>query len=123
MSDISLVRLRKALDSLRRGYKDSPSELERDGLIQRFEYTLDLSWKTSKKILLLNGIEKDTPKNIIRELGLHGWIDNPEAWMDYLTKRNETSHIYNEEVADKIFKVIKNFITDVEKLISVLESK
>jgi hypothetical protein len=42
MSEISLIRLRKALESLKKGYTDNPSELERDGLIQRFEYTLEL---------------------------------------------------------------------------------
>lgn len=123
MAEISLSRLLKALDSLRRGYKDKPSELERDGLIQRFEYTLELSWKTSKKILQFNGIETDTPKNVIREMAQLGWIDNAEAWLDYIDKRNQTSHIYNEEVAVAIFSVIKNFISDAEELYQVLEAK
>lgn len=123
MSEISLIRLRKALESLKKGYKDQPSELERDGLIQRFEYTLELCWKSSKKILYANGIEVDTPKNVIRELGQLGWINNPEDWIDYLDKRNETSHMYNEEVAIKIFNVIKGFIKDVDLLILNLDKK
>lgn len=123
MSEISLARLIKALETLKRGYTDKPSELERDGLIQRFEYTLELSWKTSKKILQFNGIESDTPKNVVREMGQLGWLANPEAWIDYIDKRNETSHMYNEEVAIKIFSVIKNFINDAELLIKTLEGK
>lgn len=123
MSEISLARLVKALDTLKRGYTDKPSELERDGLIQRFEYTLELSWKTAKKVLQYNGIESDTPKNVVREMGQLGWIENPEAWIDYIDKRNETSHMYNEEVAVKIFAVIKAFIQDAEKLIKTLEGK
>ncbi len=123
MSEISLARLVKALETLKRGYTDKPSELERDGLIQRFEYTLELSWKTSKKVLQFNGIESDTPKNVVRELGQLNWIENPEAWIDYIDKRNETSHMYNEEVAVKIFAVIKAFIQDAEKLINILEGK
>lgn len=123
MSEISLARLEKALDSLRRGYKENPSELERDGLIQRFEYTVELCWKTSKKVLIANGIDSDTPKNIVRELAQLGWIENPEAWIDYVNKRNETSHIYNEEVAARIFSVIKQFIVDADALIKTLEGK
>jgi nucleotidyltransferase substrate binding protein (TIGR01987 family) len=123
MSEISLFRLRKALESLKKGYTDNPSELERDGLIQRFEYTLELCWKSSKKILYANGIEVDTPKNVIRELGQIGWIPNPEDWIDYIDKRNETSHMYNEEVAIKIFSVIKRFISDVDSLLEILELK
>ncbi len=123
MSGISLIRAHKALDSLKRGYIEQPTELERDGLIQRFEYTLELCWKSSKKVLYLNGIEVDTPKNVIRELGNLGWISNPESWIDYIEKRNETSHMYNEEIANKIFKVIKNFMADADSLLSILEKK
>jgi nucleotidyltransferase substrate binding protein (TIGR01987 family) len=123
MSEISLSRAKKALDTLKRGYKDKPSELERDGLIQRFEYTMEICWKSSKKVLHLNGIDVDSPKNVIRELGNLNWIKEPKVWIDYLEKRNETSHIYNEEVAEKIFAVIKNFIKDAEDLINILESK
>lgn len=123
MSELTLVRLNKALASLKNGYKKNPSELERDGIIQRFEYTLELCWKTSKKVLFSNGIEIDTPKNVVREMGQLNWISNPEAWIDYIDKRNETSHMYNEDVAIKIFSVINNFIIDAELLIHTLETK
>lgn len=123
MTDISLFRLVKALESLKKGYTDNPSELERDGIIQRFEYTLELCWKTSKRILFHNGIEVDTPRNVVREMGSLNWIRNPADWIDYIEKRNETSHIYNEEVAIKIFGVISKFINDADELLKVLETK
>lgn len=123
MTEVSLSRLKMALDSLRRGYTDSPSELERDGLIQRFEYSLELCWKTSKKVLFFNGIESDSPKNVIREMAQLGWISNPEVWIDYIDKRNQTSHIYNEQVALEIFSVIKAFIEDSENLFQTLDQK
>jgi nucleotidyltransferase substrate binding protein (TIGR01987 family) len=121
MSDLTIKRLQKALDTLKAGYKKNPSELERDGLIQRFEYTLELCWKTSKKVLFSNGIEVDTPKNVMRELGQLNWISNPERWIDYIDKRNETSHMYNEDVAIRIFDVIEKFISDAESLIIILD--
>jgi nucleotidyltransferase substrate binding protein (TIGR01987 family) len=85
--------------------------------------TLELCWKSSKKILLANGIETDTPKNVMRELGQLGWVSDPASWLDYVEKRNMTSHMYNEEVANEIFKVIGQFIKDANLLLSVLGSK
>lgn len=123
MSEISLARLVKALASLKKGYTDHPTELERDGLIQRFEFTLEQCWKSSKKVLFHNGIDVDTPKNVIREMGQLNWISNPESWIDYIDKRNETSHMYNEQIAEKIFSVIKQFIADADDLVKVLDTK
>ena len=122
MTVLSVNRLAKALESLKNGYKPHPSDLERDGLTQRFEYTLQLCWKTAKKVLFINGIEVDTPKNVMRELGALGWIDNPEDWLDYIEKRNQTGHMYNEAVAEEIFSVIAKFIIDAEKLLKTLSA-
>ena len=123
MAEISLVRLAKALNLLTSVYQSDLSEIERDGAILRFKYTLELCWKSSKKILLANGIETDTPKNVMRELGQLGWISDPASWLDYIEKRNMTSHMYNEEVANEIFKIIGQFIKDANLLLSVLGSK
>ncbi len=121
MSEISLARLSKALKSLESGYKPKPTELERDGIIQRFEYSLDLCWKTSKKVLLSNGIESDSPKNVMRELGQLGWIHDVSIWLDYIEKRNLTSHMYNEEIANQIFQVIGDFIKHANLLLETLK--
>lgn len=123
MEYITLEHLVRAWKSLKRGYKSDPTSLERDGIIQRFEYTLDLSWKTAKKVLQNNGIEVDTPKNVVRELGSLGWLNNPADWIDYIEKRNQTSHMYNEPVAEEIFSVIQHFITDAEALLMILQEK
>lgn len=123
MSEVSLSRLEKALESLKKGFKKDPSELERDGLIQRFEICVEISWKTAKKVLQENGILSDAPKNIIRELGNVGWIEDPKKWLKYLDLRNETSHIYNKEVAIKIFSSIETFIQDADDFLKMLRSK
>lgn len=123
MTSISLNNLDKALKTLKKGFKKCPSELERDGLIQRFEFCVELSWKTSKKVLAQNGISVDTPKNVIRELGQLEWIEDPKTWILYIDLRNEASHIYNEETANKVFSAIEQFIQDAEKLIKALETK
>jgi nucleotidyltransferase substrate binding protein (TIGR01987 family) len=65
----------------------------------------------------------DTPKNVIRELGQLEWIEDPKTWILYIDLRNEASHIYNEETANKVFSAIEQFIQDAEKLLKALETK
>lgn len=123
MTDITLEKLRKALESLERGYKTNPSELERDGIIQRYEFSVELTWKTAKKVLEQNSIETDVPKNVFREMARIGWISNPEVWFDFIKQRNKASHIYNEEIAKEIFEVIPSFIIESRKVFEVLKQK
>jgi len=119
---MTLVHLKKALESLKKGYKTQPTELERDGIIQRFEFALKISWITAEKVLNENGIITDSPKNIFRELSKLGWIENPEEWIEFVNARNKTSHEYNENLAQEVFLVIPQFIESAYKLLDVLEN-
>lgn len=118
---MTLVHLKKALESLKKGYKSQPSELERDGIIQRFEFTLEVCWNSAKRVLVANGLSPDSPKNVFRELAKLSWIENPEEWIEFVNARNKASHIYNEKVAMEVFSVIPDFIKNAEKLIQILE--
>ena len=89
MAKLSVTPLKHALSTLSEAYIDTPSDLERDGLIQRFEYCLELCLKTSKKILFENGIEVDVPKSIFRELASLEWIDSAEPWLQFIQARNK----------------------------------
>jgi nucleotidyltransferase substrate binding protein (TIGR01987 family) len=103
--------------------KPPANKLERDGIIQRFEYCLEISWISAKKVLEFQGYQIDTPRNIIRELAKIGWIDNPEDWIEFLDARNKTSHLYHEEVANELFKLVPLFLSSSHKLLSTLEEK
>jgi nucleotidyltransferase substrate binding protein (TIGR01987 family) len=120
---MTLNNLKNALITLQAGYKTNPSELERDGLIQRFEYCVELCWKTSKKILAEDGIQVDVPKNVFRELANIGWISNPKKWLEFIDKRNMTFSIYSEKNAIEVFDIIPSFINESDKLLKTLESK
>ncbi|MCY4574818.1 MAG: nucleotidyltransferase substrate binding protein [Gemmatimonadetes bacterium] len=86
------------------------SDLEREGLIQRFEYTFELAWKTLKDRLEYDGVQVPTatPRKVIRSAFAAGLIDDGEAWIDMLTDRNAMSHQYDfdifEAVADKVHR-------------------
>lgn len=123
MATISTAPLKNALASLRRGYVDNPSEIVRDGIIQRFEFSIEQCWRCAQKVLFANSIETDTPKNIFRELAKLGWIESAEPWFLYLKARNQTSYTYKEEIAKQVFSIIADFMHDAEKLLVTLDQK
>jgi nucleotidyltransferase substrate binding protein (TIGR01987 family) len=73
------------------------NELEREGAIQRFEYTFELAWLTLKDRLEYAGVtlSEITPRNVIREAFAAKLIADADAWMDMLVDRNLMSHTYD----------------------------
>ncbi len=96
-------------------------ELYRDGLIQRFEFTVELAWKSIKDYLEDQGatISIATPRAILKEAFAAGIIQNADAWNQILTARNVTSHVYDEKTADEVASQICNefmpFLTDLRE--------
>lgn len=79
--------------------KGELSNLERQGLIQCFEYTFELGWKTLKDYLEAGGQSTGTPRSVIQHAFQLGLIDSGHQWIDALEKRNYLAHSYNEEYA------------------------
>ncbi len=75
------------------------NQLELEGVIQRFEFTFELSWNLLKDRLVYDGlvIATITPRNVIREAYSAKLIDDCETWIDMLTDRNLMSHTYDFE--------------------------
>lgn len=73
------------------------NELEREGAIQRFEYTFQLAWLTLKDRLEYGGVvlTEVTPRNIIQQAFAAKLIDDADVWIDMLTDRNLMSHTYD----------------------------
>lgn len=123
---VSVEVLRKVIDSLRislKLHKNSKNDIEaqkafRDACIQRFEYCIELAWKTSMKVL---DSTTAAAKPAIREMARTDIIDNPEQWISFIEARNETSHSYDEDIAIKVFKKIEQFFPEVNRLIVKLE--
>nr|WP_272891592.1 nucleotidyltransferase substrate binding protein [Stutzerimonas stutzeri] len=79
------------------------SKLEKQGVIQGFEYCYELGWNTLKDFLVWQGIDGIVgSRDTIREAFSKGLISDGHAWMQMLTDRNRTSHTYNEETAEAI---------------------
>ena len=85
----------------------------RDACIQRFEFCVELSWKTAVKAL---GLEIKSPNVAIRDMARNNLIDNTDLWFDLLVARNKTSHTYDEDVAVEVYAMTQKSIIHFENL-------
>jgi nucleotidyltransferase substrate binding protein (TIGR01987 family) len=84
-------------------------ELQKEGLIQRFEYTHELAWNTMKDYSEYQGnTEVKGSRDATREAFKMSLIVKPEIWMSMIKHRNQTSHTYNEETVEEILDEIIN---------------
>lgn len=82
---------------------DSLNKFEKQGLIQVFEYTFELAWKTLQDLLKEKGYRDVIgPRPVIEQSFQVGYIQDGEGWMTMLKSRNEATHTYQEEVAERI---------------------
>ena len=83
------------------------SDLERQGLIQAFEFTHELSWKTLKDFLASRGIEElYGSRDTTREAFAQGLITDGEAWMEMIRHRNLSTHTYDEATVQEIVTAV-----------------
>jgi len=84
-------------------------EIIKEGLIQRFEYTYEMAWNVMKDYALYQGnSEISGSRDAIRFAFSSNLIVNGELWMEMIKSRIKTSHTYNEETAEEIYKKILN---------------
>jgi len=121
MSPDFLNPLKKAFSRYTESLQDIITDRDRDGAIQRFEYTFELSWKTLKRVLSNRGLEANSPKEVFRLSAQEGLIADPLKWFDFLTKRNLKTHVYEEDIAYDVASIFQAFKTEVEHLIDTLE--
>ncbi|MCB2197154.1 MAG: nucleotidyltransferase substrate binding protein [Bacteroidetes bacterium] len=99
---------KKALSQLKKFIeKGELSELEEQGLIKAFEYTYELAWNTMKDFLLFKGqTEIYGSRDAVRKAFQLDLIEDGEAWMDMLKKRNLTTHTYNRDTAEEVVNAV-----------------
>jgi nucleotidyltransferase substrate binding protein (TIGR01987 family) len=126
MSKINFKALSDALETFQEAIASNPtSQLEKDGTIQRFEYTFELCWKSIRKLLLELGRQEvsSSPKPLFRDAHSEGLISNIDIWFKYIDARNRTSHTYNRKTAEEVFNDIKNFGPDAKALLEKLNER
>ncbi len=106
----ALSRLEEAVEL---ASKRNLSRLEKEGVIQRFEYTYELAWKAI--VDFYNSIGSENPqgsRDAFRLAFQRGLITKGEELLESIESRNKTTHAYNEETAEKIFNDIINKYCD-----------
>jgi nucleotidyltransferase substrate binding protein (TIGR01987 family) len=97
-------------------------ELQGAGLVQSFEFTFELSWKTLKDYLAQQGLEVPFPREVIKQAFSSGLIENGTLWIQMLDKRNELSHTYNQEQAKRaITKIRIEYFPLIEQVYNTLK--
>lgn len=116
----ALARLREAVELAN---TRALSNLEKQGLIQAFEFVFELAWNLMKDYFLYQGNPTITgSRDAIRAAFKHGLIHDGEGWMEMIKSRNLSAHTYNESVANKLcdqilgqyYNLFATFATDMQ---------
>ncbi|VEN74649.1 Nucleotidyltransferase [Candidatus Desulfarcum epimagneticum] len=104
------IRWKQRFDNLERAYEifwrildiKAPNEAEKMGLIQAFEIVFELSWKTMKDYLFEQGFNEKSPRGVLKQAFQNEIIADGHHWIEALENRNETTHTYDDDMAEKI---------------------
>lgn len=116
---LALLKEVKTLDLLQL------SLLEKEGVIQRFEYTLELARKTLKDKMEFDGlmIDRISPKVVLKEAYQNKYINHIEIWLQMINDRNLLSHTYDIKVFEEVILAIQSeYIKLLEELQKSLNS-
>lgn len=124
--DFKYMNLKKAYDRLVEvsNLYDGKDDIIRDSLIQRFEFTYELTHKTLREFMKYLGVtlENSFPRTIYKKAYVNNIISDELVWINLLEDRNSTSHIYNEKLADEIAaRIVKNYVGAIGELVANLE--
>lgn len=124
--DFKYMNLKKAYDRLLEVSKlyDGKDDIIRDSLIQRFEFTYELTHKTLREFMKYLGVtlENSFPRSIYKKAYVNNLISNDKVWISLLEDRNSTSHIYSEDLADEIAnRIVNEYVDAIGELVNNLE--
>lgn len=105
------ARLSEALAELA---EHPASTVIRDGVIQRFEFTFELAWKSLREYMQDQGADMSAAvfsKQVFKAAYAAQIIDDGQIWLDMLTSRNITSHVYDDEQAAQVVAAIRDHYT------------
>ncbi len=127
-----MERLKERLSSARRALEtlkelsgiEKVTVIQRDAAIQRFEYTFEAVWKAGRLYLkAIEGLDIGSPKGVIRACMKTGVFNEEQTAMalDMVDDRNQTSHTYNEDLAEKIYGRLKDYAHICEHWLDKIE--
>lgn len=79
------------------------TDMDRAAVIQAFEFTFETFWKAFQKIVEAQGEKAPFPRAAIAGAFQLGVIGDEDTWLDMIRDRNQTSHVYNENISKAIY--------------------
>jgi nucleotidyltransferase substrate binding protein (TIGR01987 family) len=130
---LELTSFEKALNSLRESWTEfgrmESNTFVRDSVVQRFEYTYELSYKMLKRFLVESEFSSQEINtmvfaDIVRIGNQKGLLLNDLGkWYEYRRMRNETCHTYDEARANEVLSIVPDFISDASFLLDKLQDR
>lgn len=120
--DRAFVLLREALE---RG-PTALNQLEKEGVVQRFEYCFELAWKTVKDYLEESGMvfSTVTPRQVLKDAFAAKVLAEGQVWMDMLDHRNLLSHTYSQANFERAVEAVhQSYLPAFERLHDFLQEE
>jgi nucleotidyltransferase substrate binding protein (TIGR01987 family) len=124
-----LTNFERALRLLREAMAEGPealNQLEKEGVIQRFEYCFELAWKTVKDYMEASGVVFDVvmPRQVIKDAFAAKVLNDGATWIAMLDHRNLLSHTYNPVVFEQAVAAIhQRYLPQLEQLHTFLQQE
>lgn len=124
--DAALWNFRQSLTLDPAAFPELVADNIKSGQIQKFEFTVELLWKTVQAFLYeADGIDVVTPKSVAKEYVEAGYCDyeSYELFIRAINDRNQLSHIYRQEMAETIRNRLPEYVILTERIFGVMRSK
>jgi nucleotidyltransferase substrate binding protein (TIGR01987 family) len=124
-----LTNFERALRLLREAMANGPealNQLEKEGVIQRFEYCFELAWKTVKDYMEASGVVFDVvmPRQVIKDAFAAKVLNDGASWIAMLDHRNLLAHTYNPVVFEQAVAAIHlRYLPQLEQLHAFLQQE
>jgi nucleotidyltransferase substrate binding protein (TIGR01987 family) len=124
-----LTNFERALRLLREAMANGPealNQLEKEGVIQRFEYCFELAWKTVKDYMEASGVVFDVvmPRQVIKDAFAAKVLEDGATWIAMLDHRNLLAHTYNPVVFEQAVDAIhQRYLPQLQELHRFLQQE
>jgi len=116
MSNKIIEDFQKTIERLEEVLKLKKTEIIRDSAIKRFELCFDLAWKSIKNFAKDEGVECYSPKECLKVAFQLKLIEHDERWLKMLDDRNLVVHLYKEEMAEKVYQKLPEYLKMLKAL-------
>jgi nucleotidyltransferase substrate binding protein (TIGR01987 family) len=121
--DSKIDKFEQALKTFKEALLPNPSDLERDGAIQRFEYCFDLVWKSLKQYLEKSGLmDLNSPRSVFTAAYAEGIVGDEVTWSTIIQKRNASVYTYNRQLAESLFTELPLYYDSMYSLLQRLKN-